>query len=256
MLHEIGVLEKVRKVAVHPPEILLRSYRDGRVLDVTQPSPDMEAKYGFPYLTIHRADLRSILYQAALDEGVSMRFGIKVNWQNSEIDLGVLTSDEGHKFNANLIIAADGEHSEARAVLAGEERPLKPTDRVVDRILVKVDAMARAGLAELLDPPNIHVWLGPNSMVVTYQLRGVFNIALCRSMHTGELVRGPRAVEHRELTAFFADWEPNLRKLVDLGHGFLEWSLSEPLERFTHWIHPSSKMILIGDASDTYLPYL
>ena len=139
--------------------------------------------------------------------------------------------DDGRKertLQADLVIVADGQQSEARAFLAGHSNQPLPTGKMVNRILIGIDRMRELGLEDLIDPPCIHVWLGPGSMAVGYLLKDVFNFVLvCSSECEPEVYLGPREVEKEELRAVFRNWDPRIRSLVENGQGYLKWLLLE-----------------------------
>ena len=248
-------MDEVNRCAVHPPDLVLHSYRDGTAVNRMRLEP-LREKYGQPYLVIHRADIRRILYDRATSLEAHVRLGFKVDWSRTDVSKGLIISESGEELHADLIVAADGEHSKARETVTGRPNAPIPLGVAVNRVLINVDDMANAGLRNLLEPPHIHVWLGPESMIVTYQLKGVFNIALCRPLGDESLPKGPRVVTQEYIQDFCEDWELQLKTLLSIGQGFQEWALLGPAEKIDKYVHSSERLVLIGDAADYFPPYL
>ena len=59
-----GVGQALRESACMPQDLLVRNTENARVLGCLPMADAFEARYGAPYLTIHRADLHDSLWQA------------------------------------------------------------------------------------------------------------------------------------------------------------------------------------------------
>ncbi|KAL8961199.1 MAG: hypothetical protein Q9193_002210 [Seirophora villosa] len=242
VLDQAGVLERIRSHAVRPKEWVSHSYKSGVTLGSMDLDPHMDKLYGMPFLAIHRAQLRRILFDAAEASGARIRLGAVIDPARIDFANGVINTasteepmtanchykDQEVEDNlaADLLVAADGQQSETRAYLSGEKNRPVPTGKMVNRILIGVERMRELGLEDLIERPCIHVWLGPGSLAVGYLLQGVFNIALtCSSENEKSVFHGPKAVDKEELFAIFRNWDPRVRSLVENGHGFLKWLL-------------------------------
>ena len=75
----MGTDQAVIAAGFEPEFAALRDYETGHAL-LTTPLTDMcRARYGQPYIHIHRADLQDILVDAAKDAGVSLHMGHTAN---------------------------------------------------------------------------------------------------------------------------------------------------------------------------------
>ena len=68
----------------------------------------MQETYGYPYWLIHRGDYHRILYERALELGVTVNVGCPVKSVNESVPSVTLVN--GTTFKADLIIGADGIH--------------------------------------------------------------------------------------------------------------------------------------------------
>src|SRR6266571_4259284 len=71
ILHRLGVLEKILPVAVLPRRLVLADATDARELTSLELT-DFPARYGAPYLVLHRNDLLSALLEGCQRSGVAL----------------------------------------------------------------------------------------------------------------------------------------------------------------------------------------
>lgn len=258
VLRDAGVLSRVRDRAARPKAIVLRSYRDGALLREMNLDPYTQDKYGLPYLVIHRADLRRILYDEAVARGAQVRLGVTVDGQASDFANGVVRfSGSQEELRADLVVGADGPQSMCRAALVQRPNNPRPTGATVVRIVVPVSAIERdPALRDLVSPPSVQTWLGPRSLAVCYTLKDAFNVVLTRPATPDEVFIGPRPENVEQLRAFFRSWDPQMRRLLDIADNFNKWSLLEVDEPPASFVHPTGKFVLAGDSAHATLPYL
>jgi salicylate hydroxylase len=251
-----NLLEKIEAVSVRPNSLILRSYRDGNVLSTQPLIPHCEAVYGHPYLHIHRADYHKILVEEARRLGVT----IELNSCVTSIDFeqpAIYINDRTEPFLADLIIGADGLKSVCREALLGRPDPPHLTGDLAYRIIVPAEAMrAHPLLTDLVETPNINNWMGPDSHVVSYLLKGgnLYNIVLACPDNLPELINQQKA-DLQEMNDLFKTWDPKLRALLELCKDTSKWRLQNSKEMKT-WSHPSGRFTLLGDACHATLPYL
>lgn len=236
-------------------------WKNNILLDV--PYSDVKEKYGAPYYFIHRADLVDALLKAT-----QRRKNITIKTQSKVVEYNyyrpAVKTEQGVWYSADLVISAEGIKSSARAAINGE--PAEPTDTgdVAYRILVPA--------APLLDDPEMrHLitepwathWMGPEGHAVGYPLRGgeLFNIIIDITHNTdlGEPVgeaEWKKRADNTELIERFKDWCPQVRKLCSLTGEYLKWKLADLKQPLKRWIHPSGKVVLLGDACHPMMPYM
>src|SRR5213593_1228175 len=130
VLYRLGLGAALDREAVRPLSTHQRRWQDGRTLQQAPLNPRCEQLYGAPHLTVHRADLLSVIASGFAAERV--RLGHRL----------VGLADKGDRVTADVVIGADGINSTVRAALLGVEAPrfagcvayrgLVPTDRIAD----------------------------------------------------------------------------------------------------------------------------
>lgn len=81
--------------------------KNGKGIGHTKLIPGFRGTFGGPYYVIHRADFQSALYRRALDLGVRVKLASRVVDYNPQVPR--ITLEDGQSFEADLIVAADGQ---------------------------------------------------------------------------------------------------------------------------------------------------
>lgn len=135
-----------------------RRWKTGETIGYTNLKPNFHKVFGAPYYVIHRADFHSSLCKLADSLGVKILTRSRVE-KYGESDCSVETTD-GRKFEADLIVAADGINSVARGVvLQGHDVPNTRTGFAAYRATVDTAQIRDdPDISWLLEKPNINVW--------------------------------------------------------------------------------------------------
>ena len=256
-LQHLGVLEAVKANAIQPQAIVLRSYRDSKVLSNLTLVPDIEYKYNTPFLTIHRKDLRTILLERALSLGVEIKLGSQVT--NIDFAAPSVELSNGKVYSADVVFGGDGDRSISRQALLGHpDKPIHSGDQVISIALNAEAVRQQEDLKSFVDPPITNVWYGPNAHVVTYMVKrdDLFHMILSRSEEITHPIKSwPQQTDMDELKEYFKAWDPRYRRLLDTAQSAVKWTLTETADPRT-WRHSMGRFALVGDAAHAMLPYL
>ncbi len=247
ILHEYGLLDEAKKLGVLPENMVMRDALDARELTRLD-LRDLERRYGFPYMVIHRSDLHGIFLRACERAGVELLTDqYVVDYQNAETGARVLLAD-GRVDEAALVIAADGLHSAARQLLVGDT-PVNSA-YVAYRAAVPIDRVRRSGVAET----DVVVYIGPRCHFVQYPLRG------------GEMFNQVAVFESAKARAGLADWGTpdeldaafegtcgNVRQGIPLMWRDRWWGMFDR-NPITIWVY--GRIALLGDAAHPPLQYM
>ena len=246
ILQRLGVLEKIRPAAVAPRRLVLADATDSRELTSLELT-DFPARYGAPYLVLHRNDLLSALLDACVQTGVGLHTDATVT-ELQDTGTGIVAScGDGRKFSADIAIGADGLHSRIRQHFTDDE-PVN-SGFVAYRGAVPMDQVERH--ADLRD---VVAWLGPGLHLVQYPLRSgrMYNqVAVFRSEAylRGEADWGGPA----ELAAAFAGCSEHVRESLATLSVDNRWPMLDRLPT-PDWAR--GRVALLGDAAHPMLQYL
>ncbi len=245
VLRAIGLGEAIAAAANVAPGVLTRDMHSGTALDYRDHA-NMEARFGAPLCTFHRADLLEALARGVDRGRIHLGHRLIALEQGAE---GVeLRFANGVSHGAELLLGADGIHSHVRRALYGDDHP-SYTGQMVWRALIP-GASVPAGVLE----PSGHVqWLGSGRHFFAYYLRGRDVVNIVTQQDTEQWVEEgwstPGDVE--EMRASFPNPEPRLAALLDAATVCSKWGLFlRPLTE--NW--GRGRIQLIGDAAHAMLP--
>jgi FAD-dependent urate hydroxylase len=195
-----------------------------------------------PY-PVRRSDLQALLL-AAVGEGV-VHTGRRCTGVDDLGDRAVVKLDGGGRFEADLVVAADGTHSRVRDYVVGE-----PTPRTYLGYH-NWNGLVPDNLA-LGPPTSWTMYVGDGRRVSTMPVRQgqyvFFDVPLDDPVVTG---RDPRDV----LVEHFAGWDPLVQNLIrgidPAGVANVAVHTHEPIDRFAR-----GRIALLGDAAHTTAPDL
>jgi salicylate hydroxylase len=182
ILRRLGVLDRLDGLAARPQAVVLRRADNGREVARLPLGASAEARWGAPYLTLHRADLQLALATAAQEnERIELRLDASVTDVAVEGD-HVIVSAGGSRETAPLLVAADGVRSFARSKLESAVAA-RPTGYVAWRVTIPADAPEAA--AARLDPTAVVTFLHPSTHLVAYPIRAgkAFNLVAVTEEH-------------------------------------------------------------------------
>ncbi|MAJ94393.1 MAG: monooxygenase [Marinovum sp.] len=189
----------------------------------------------------HRADLVSILYEACKKQEIPVHFNKKFE----KITDGKAIFSDGETLFADLIIGADGLHSNARKIVFGEVKAIF-TKQIAWRAIVP-NSINQCDFA--------HVILAPKRHIVSYPIRDgrQLNLVLIKEQNDWQ----PDGWRHLEdpsvVKENFKDFSGKTAKIIDSIEDVYKWGLFRyPLRK--NWY--KDRVVLIGDAAHPTLPFL
>ncbi|MEW5422753.1 FAD-dependent monooxygenase [Amorphus sp. 3PC139-8] len=248
-LEGLGIGEAMRATAAYPSHRISRTWDSGEETSRLPLSSAAEERYGAPQLTLHRADLLSILTGALGADHI--RFGTKVETVSQREDAATIHFADGSTRDFHVVIGADGIHSLVRYALFGADDP-HFTGIVSHR---GVFPRERAGNLPNLDA--FTKWWGPSAdyQIVTFPLTGgdeIFVFATTpRTDWTEEGWTIPGDLE--ALKAAYRNFHPEARGLLDALEEVTSSALHvrEPLVQWS-----SGRITILGDAAHPMVPFM
>jgi salicylate hydroxylase len=250
VLCELGLESAMDAIASIPAGKEVRLFTTGQAWTLQDLGAEAMSRYAAPYWMVHRGDFHRALADALLARApASLHVGARVTgFEQDGFGVTLLLGD-GRRVRGDVLIGADGVHSQVRRTLFGEGRATF-TGFMAWRGVVPMER-----LPERLRRPFGTNWIGPHGHVVTYPLR------------RGELLNFVTAIERddwrveswsergtvAECQRDFARWHEDVQTIIGSIDIPYKWALlgREPLTRWSE-----GRVSLLGDACHPTLPFL
>jgi salicylate hydroxylase len=204
--------------------------------------PQLRARFGGPYVVIHRVDLHKILLDACkATDTISLEPSTSVTGYTQRDDGVTLTTEDGRTIDGVALIGADGLRSIVRARIANDGEP-RPIGYVAHRTIVPYDQVP-AGVQRDVSA----LWIGPRYHMVHYPLRNntLFNIVAVFRTDTfgdkGDSDFNAAEVEHTYKTA-----HPIMKSLLETMDLTRRWVIADR-DPVRHW--SDGCVTMLGDAA-------
>jgi salicylate hydroxylase len=247
ILHRLGLGEALARTGVKPLALHQRRWDDGRTLLRTPWADSLEATCGFPYYQMHRADLLDAVADAIPAERIHL--GHRLVGLTDDGDCVRARFANGASADVDVLVGADGIHSQVRAELFGPEKP-RFTGCVAYRGLIPAER-----LRDLSLEVTTEVWLGPRRHFVHYFVsdRRLVNFV---AVVEQDIWTHESWTEHGHITdalAAFEGWHPQVRGILKAVDETYVWALFDraPLDRWS-----IGRVTLLGDACHPMLPFM
>jgi salicylate hydroxylase len=244
-LRAIGLGDAIDAAANVAPGVFTRDMHSGAPLDYRDHSI-VEPRFGAPVSTFHRADLLDALAGGVDPRRIHLdRRLTALEERPASVELHFAN---GITHAADLLIGADGIHSQVRRALYGDDKPTY-TGQMVWRALVPSTDLPTDALA-----PSGHIqWLGSGRHFFAYYLRGRDVVNIVTQQDTKRWVEEGWSIpgDVDEMHASFPDAEPRLAALLDAVTRCSQWGL---------FLRPPTgnwgrgRIQLIGDAAHAMMP--
>ncbi|SEC72883.1 FAD-dependent monooxygenase [Bradyrhizobium erythrophlei] len=250
VLIALGLEQQMQAIACEPSGKEIRLFSTGRTWKLFDLGASSRAVYGAPYWMVHRGDFHRVLVDAFSARAPGrLHLNSRCAGFDEDGDGIWLHLANGERRRGDVVIGADGVHSEIRRQIGGDTKPsfsgvaawrgLVPMQRLPASLRRDVGAN----------------WVGPGGHVITYPVR------------RGELLNfvgifegGSWSVESwtergtREACGdAFAGWHPDIHTIIDNLDIPYKWALlgRDPLGRFA-----VGRACVLGDAAHPTLPFL
>jgi salicylate hydroxylase len=173
MLERLGVSDGVLAQSILPRACIMFDALTGTEVTRIPNEPALRARFGHPYVVIHRVDLHQVLLDACrATDGIALEPQTSVTGFVQRNDRVVVSTADGREIDGVALIGADGLRSAVRAQVVDDGEP-KPAGYVAHRTIVpmyQVPAVVQRDISAL--------WIGPGFHMVHYPLRHgtLFNI--------------------------------------------------------------------------------
>lgn len=252
ILIQLGLGPALSRVSAEPERLHVRDGRTGMPLSSMKLGNAMREAYGAPYLTLHRADLQTILLDAVRgDANTRLVFGRKVtriDHTPANVTVATEAATGAETFHGCALIGADGLWSTVAHLIGNQQKP-RFSNNTAWR-----GTISRAAWPATLPASETGLWLGPDAHIVHYPIRGgaLMNIVAITADKTGE-EGWNRPGDPALLQKRFEAWSPSVRNALSCVPEWQIWSLYDTPPR-RQW--SKGNVTLLGDAAHPVLPFL
>jgi 3-hydroxybenzoate 6-monooxygenase len=248
VLDGLGVLQALMPAAVCPRELVYMDALSGERITSLDLGAEFLARYGHPYVVVHRGDVQQVLLEACTQTGlVTLQTDRAVAGVDDRGDHARVTFADGVTIEADLVVGGDGVNSVVRAVISADEPRCEGF--VAYRGTIPIDEVAVDGGVD-----SMVMWVAPGIHMVQYKVSG------------GRLYNQVGAFQSRRFLAGEDDW--GTPEELDEAYGvlchaarhaasLLERGVRYPMrdrEPLTAWSR--NRVTLLGDAAHPMLPVL
>jgi salicylate hydroxylase len=247
-LRRLGVGEEIEAVSVRPSALSIRRWDSGEVIADHPMGRDgaYEAAFDAPYYGVHRVALLEALIGHLGREHLHLgRRCVEIEEGDSAV---TMTFTDGSTATADVVVGADGVHSEVRRHVAGEARG-RYSGTVGYRGIVPVEDMP-----SLPDSTPLQFWAGPGRHLLHYAIDGGKAINFLAVVRVPEwtadtwMERCPTS----DAEDAFAGWHPGVTEMVGATDTAERWALFDlaPLDSWR-----TRRVALMGDSAHAMVPH-
>ncbi|KAI0972247.1 putative monooxygenase [Xylaria arbuscula] len=250
-----GVAEKLDALSQRADGLVIKNWTGETLLKQTW--SDEQAAFGTRF-DGHRGEFHEIVYQHALEIGVDVRLGRRVeDYFESDDEAGVVLED-GERITADVVLAAEGVRSRGRKIVLGYEDKPKASGYAVYRSWFDAaEIAADPDLRFFTDNGDKHVaWLGPDVHFIAASVKNGKDFSWVCTHKDEQDIEESWSFEAplSDARKVLEGWDPVIQKILDKTPSpLIDWKLvyRDPLPT---WISARRRIALIGDAAHPFLP--
>lgn len=249
MFTRLGIADAMKKIACFPEKLI---YADGLTgstfLNITM-GEKIVSKFNYPYGSFHREELlHALVRECQKYPQIKLVAGAKVIAVEEKNERVMAQIEKGERFEADLLVGADGLWSLVRRHIIGDTEPLA-SGHITHRGVVSIES-----LPEKLRPNRVIHWDRPDGHLVQYPIgtKGLFNIVAVYHTTKPFDKENPKG-DREELQKKFSGSLPEIMQLVSLVDTTRCWMM---YDRDPCKVWSKGRMTLLGDSAHPTLPHL
>jgi len=250
VLIALGLEEAMQAIASEPSGKEIRLFSTGRTWKLFDLGASSRAIFGAPYWMVHRGDFHRVLVDA-FNARAPGRLHVGSRCIGFEEDDGGiwLKLANGERRRGDVVVGADGVHSEIRRQIGGDTKPffagVAAWRGLVPMQLLPADMQRDIGTN----------WVGPGGHVITYPVRRgeLLNFVGIFEGESWPVESWTEQGTREACSRSFAGWNGAVHTIIENVDIPYKWALlgREPLDRFV-----VGCACVIGDAAHPTLPFL
>ncbi|RYC66186.1 hypothetical protein CHU98_g92 [Xylaria longipes] len=250
-----GVAEQLDALSQRADGLVLKNWLGETLLKQTWTAEQNEFGIRFDG---HRGEFHEVVYKHALDIGVDVRLGARVeDYFENDGEAGVIL-ENGERITANIVLAAEGVRSRGRKIVLGYDDKPKASGYAVYRSWFDADEIAKdPDLQYFTSNGDKHVaWLGPDVHFIAASVKGGKDFSWVCTHKDEQDIEESWSLEAplSDARKVLEGWDPVIQKILDKTPSpLIDWKLvyRDPLPT---WISARRRIALIGDSAHPFLP--
>ncbi len=250
VLIALGLEQAMQNIASEPSGKQIRLFSTGRTWKLFDLAASSRATYGAPYWMVHRGDFHRVLLDAFNARAPGrLHLGSRCIGFDDDGDAIWMRLANGKRQHGDVVVGADGVHSEIRGQIGGDSKPFF------------AGVAAWRGLVPMERLPSWMQrdvgtnWVGPGGHVVTYPVRRgeLLNFVGIFEGENWPVESWTERGTKQACGGCFGGWNEEIHTIIENLDVPYKWALlgRDPLDRFV-----SGRACLIGDAAHPTLPFL
>jgi salicylate hydroxylase len=250
VLIALGLERDMQGIACEPSGKQIRLFSTGRTWKLFDLGASSRGIYGAPYWMVHRGDFHRVLVDA-FNARAPGRLHLDCRCVGFEEDGGGiwLRLANGERRRGDVVVGADGVHSEIRRQIGGDIKPFF-SGVAAWRGLVRMERLPASQQRDV--GTN---WVGPGGHVITYPVRSgqLLNFVGIFEGESWSVESWTEQGTREACSRSFADWNAEIHAIIENLDVPYKWALlgRDPLDRFS-----VGRACVIGDAAHPTLPFL
>jgi 6-hydroxynicotinate 3-monooxygenase len=243
----LGIEQSLIETGIKPASYISRAWDTGETMYEIQFDAAREARYGGPYINIHRGDLHGVL-ERVVSPG-TIAFNHRIVGIDEQTHGVRLTFENGVKIDAEIVIGADGIRSKVRENLLGTDPP-RFVGAVAQRAIFPTDRLRGFGVSDCTK------WWGPDRHILPYFMTNrrdeIYVIGVVPAARWDSDAASLPSSRNEMLEAF-AGFHPDLRRVLEVADDVSLWPIYDR-EQNDRW--SGGRIVLVGDACHPMRPFM
>ncbi|MGE0034321.1 MAG: 3-hydroxybenzoate 6-monooxygenase [Xanthobacteraceae bacterium] len=246
----LGLKDAVMADVHVPPAMEMRDALSGQLVTrIPLDTPEFKERFKQPYAVIHRHDIHGVFLRACQGNNLITLENNRTVTDFEQDDEGVtVTLESGEQVPGRALVGCDGMWSKVREKVVGDGKP-NVSGHIAYRAVLKRDEVP----ADLWNP-DVVLWAGPRTHLVTYPLRRGEIYNLVAVFHSKRYVEGWNTEANAsDLWEHFKGQRPEVMRMLERIETWRMWVLCdrEPVKDWSQ-----GRVTLLGDAAHPMLQYL